>query len=305
MIGSPWAVVLAGGDGARVSELTRHGDGEPTPKQFWRAGRGSAMVRWALARARRLVPPERTLVVVNAAHRRFWDGLFDDLPVRNILVQPANRGTAAGILLPLLTIQARAGADTPTVFLPSDHAVRDEAVLHAALASALTTAATARGSVVLLGMEPDEDVRDYGWVLPADAGTCVAVRRFLEKPSDARLRSVRQAGGLINSFMFASRASALEEVMAATVPRLAARFRAHERVPLGVCDLHDLYDAVETADFSRDVLQQAEPRLLVMRVPPCGWSDLGTPERLRAFLGPEASGRPAEAAAQRRTAAAA
>jgi hypothetical protein len=33
-------------------------------------------------------------------------------------------------------------------------------------------------------------------------------------------------------------------------------------------------------DFSRDLLEGRESSLCVMRVPPCGWSDLGTPHRV-------------------------
>jgi hypothetical protein len=37
-------------------------------------------------------------------------------------------------------------------------------------------------------------------------------------------------------------------------------------------------------DLSRDVLQRSTAFLSVIRVPPCGWSDLGTPDRLHRFL---------------------
>jgi len=36
--------------------------------------------------------------------------------------------------------------------------------------------------------------------------------------------------------------------------------------------------------MSRDVLERSTPFLSVVRVPPCGWSDLGTLERLQRFL---------------------
>jgi hypothetical protein len=48
---------------------------------------------------------------------------------------------------------------------------------------------------------------------------------------------------------------------------------------------HRLYEGLPHMDLSRDVLQRASRFLSVVRVPPCGWSDLGTPERLRQYLG--------------------
>jgi hypothetical protein len=46
----------------------------------------------------------------------------------------------------------------------------------------------------------------------------------------------------------------------------------------------DLYRGVPKIDFSRQILQGAEPVLRVMQVPRCGWSDLGTPKRLARTL---------------------
>ncbi len=45
------------------------------------------------------------------------------------------------------------------------------------------------------------------------------------------------------------------------------------------------YETLVARDFSRDVLTGSPERLRVLRVPECGWSDLGTPARLERFLG--------------------
>jgi hypothetical protein len=46
-----------------------------------------------------------------------------------------------------------------------------------------------------------------------------------------------------------------------------------------------LYEELPTLDFSRDVLELADPRQLrVLAVRGCGWSDLGTPERVGQTL---------------------
>jgi hypothetical protein len=37
-------------------------------------------------------------------------------------------------------------------------------------------------------------------------------------------------------------------------------------------------------DFSRELLERCTDDLTVVAVPPCGWSDLGTPTRLMRFL---------------------
>jgi hypothetical protein len=40
------------------------------------------------------------------------------------------------------------------------------------------------------------------------------------------------------------------------------------------------YEELGSFDFCRDVLEGLEDRLSVLPVPPCGWSDLGTPDRV-------------------------
>src|SRR5678815_2008034 len=59
--------------------------------------------------------------------------------------------------------------------------------------------------------------------------------------------------------------------------------------------LLSLYDRLPELDFSRDLLEGRADDLCVMRVPPCGWSDLGTPRRVgeivQRFAGDEAAHR--------------
>jgi hypothetical protein len=47
----------------------------------------------------------------------------------------------------------------------------------------------------------------------------------------------------------------------------------------------ELYDRPPLIDFSRDILSEQESRTRALPVPPCGWSDLGTPERVAHALG--------------------
>ncbi|MGH3672304.1 MAG: hypothetical protein ACRDSH_16995, partial [Pseudonocardiaceae bacterium] len=41
-----------------------------------------------------------------------------------------------------------------------------------------------------------------------------------------------------------------------------------------------LYQRLPIIDFSRDIVPRQESCLRVVRVPSCGWSDLGTPKRV-------------------------
>ena len=278
-----WAVVLAGGDGQRVSALTLD-DGRPVPKQYCTFGAPDSMLRWALARARGVVPTERVVVVVAEQHRRFWEHELSDLPPENVIVQPRNRGTAAGLLLAFLHVFLRRDPRARLLVLPSDHHVADEGALRRSLLQALRAPRDADNRVLLLGMAPTECDPEYGWVLPAGAGPIAAVARFVEKPDAETVRGLMQDGALVNSFMLVAQASALLRLYEEALPGILRAFLGCLHGASGPGGVLGLYERIPNSDLSRDVLERTTHCLSVVRVPPCGWSDLGTPARIQLFL---------------------
>ena len=283
-----WVLVLAAGDGTRLAALTS-GAGGHVPKQFCSFCSDRSLLAQTLDRARALAPRERIAVVVAAGHRAFWQRELAQLPPGNVVVQPANRGTAAGLLLGALRVQQLEPQATVAV-LPSDHFFDDEGGLRNSLLTARDAAATWRRSVVLLGMTPDAPDEQYGWIVPtADGdGLTTGVQSFVEKPrADVAARLMRQ-GALWSSFILVARLAALLAVYERSQPALLAAFRegllrpAAASHPAAAADA--LYARLPPRDFSRDVLQSAADSLRLLAVPALGWSDLGTPERLRQCL---------------------
>jgi mannose-1-phosphate guanylyltransferase len=285
MTSVPWAVVLAGGDGDRVSAITRDAEGGAVPKQFWCRDGHAPMVRWALARARRIAPARQVLVVVKEAHRRHCQRHLADVPRESILVQPENRGTAAGVLRALVEIESRVSTAAPVVLLPSDHYVAEERVLHDALVVAVRAACEGDPPVVLLGISPSTPEHGYGWILPDAPGVVSRVRRFVEKPPVPHVTGMIRDGALINSFILVSRVHVLLALIERVYPDILHAFQRLAHDPADGPAARRLYEGLPFMDLSRDVLQRASRFLSVIRVPPCGWSDLGTPERLRQYLG--------------------
>ena len=284
--GQVWAVLLAAGDGSRVRDYTSGAAGEQVPKQFWAPRGRDSMLRWALSRALAIAPRERIVAVVAEQHRRWWKTDLDDLPSHNVVVQPANRGTTPGILLPVFEVLRR-DERAVVVILPSDHFVAHEPVLREALISALRAVSLDAGRLVLLGMEPTGRETDCGWIVPADVGGCGLTRpvaAFVEKPDRAAAQDLAHAGALLNSFILAARGDVLLRTCEPLAPHWLAGLRhwaaRSERAAL----LAQLYAELAASDFSRDVLEQVPQRLRVLAVRGCGWSDLGVPERLVPFL---------------------
>ena len=205
-----WAIVLAGGEGSRLRALSRDDADQPAPKQFCRLGCERPLLAAALERAERLVKPGRVMVSVVETHRHWWAAQLADRAPGTIVSQPVGRGTATGILFPLLRILDR-DPEARVLILPADHAVEEEAILLAALRRAERVAERRSDEVVLLGVTPTRPDTDLGWVLPSHDRDAHShrVAAFLEKPAPELARSLMVAGGMWNTFLVAATGTAL------------------------------------------------------------------------------------------------
>jgi mannose-1-phosphate guanylyltransferase len=281
-----WAIVLAAGEGERLHEITRDWRGLAVPKQFCSFQGGSSMLQVTLERAKRVAPPDHIVPIVAAHHAEWWEGELSELPVENVVVQPENRGTAPGILLPLLTILRRWRRPAVTIF-PTDHCVEDEHALHDALERAHKLLEPKDPRVIVLGMRPDRPDPDYGWIDGGGAGHdgLRPVRAVLEKPGTPAAEHLFRAGAFWNSFILVARGEGLLRLFEETQPLLVQLFASTMRHHgWSLATLRHLYGALPDVDFTRDVLARTTEHLHVLPVKPCGWTDLGTPERLGQWL---------------------
>ena len=280
-----WAVVLAAGDGTRLATLTTDPAGNAVPKQFCSLDGGRSLLEDAVARAARVVPAERVYVMVSEHHRRYWARMRRVMRETHTLVQPANCGTAHGILLAVLSILAR-DPFARILFLPADHHVRDESALAGAARTAVTRVGSEARGLALVGIEPEDPDPELGYIVPGPmlAHDTYAVLRFVEKPDPARARELLCAGALWNSFIFAADGASLLGIFRRRMPdSVEALSTALAREDSGRA-LRELYATLPSIDFSRAITQGSEQLLSVVAAPLCGWSDLGTPKRVGETL---------------------
>ncbi|HUN74073.1 MAG TPA: sugar phosphate nucleotidyltransferase [Steroidobacteraceae bacterium] len=284
-----WAVILAAGEGSRLQALTTLPSGIAIPKQFCSLYEGPSLLEEALRRGESVADRSHICAVVAEQHRCWWEGALTSLPDRNVIVQPENRGTANGILLPLMHILLRDPC-ARIVLLPADHHVLQEAVLTASLRDALEQLDSRSGETLLLGIQPGEVDPDLGYILPGetDGRGTLTVARFIEKPSHAVAAELIRAGGLWNAFIVVTTAGALLELFRQRIPQVVEAMRAAVRGDReqgsSIAAVAELYRRLPTIDFSRDIVAGQESRLRVLPVRPCGWSDLGTPKRVAEVL---------------------
>ena len=266
-----WALVLAGGDGTRLRELTRLISGAPIPKQYCRILGDRSLLEATLARVAPLVPRERTVVIVNRGHLELAWSQLAALPAQNLLVQPGNRDTGPGVLFSLLALARRQPDATVAVF-PSDHHIGDERRFRAHVAQMAQLVDEHPEKIALLGVEPNRPEGGFGYILPAT---------YL--PSLARNLAARIVGrgALWNSFVMVFRLSRmlelLHQVRPAGVSRLARLLDDPEALVAA-------YPSIAPWNFSRDFLARIPEHLAVVRAADVGWSDWGTPAAIEQTL---------------------
>ncbi len=279
-----WAIVLAGGDGTRLAELTEALHGRPVPKQFATVAGDRSMLQATLDRVARIVPARRTVIVVGRAHLAWARAQLAEYE-GTTLVQPASRGTATAILFALTWIRLHDREAHALVF-PSDHHVGDVPRFVDAVRTAGRTSCEL-GRLAVLGVAPELSDPDYGWIIagPPVAPACCSLECFVEKPGAETARRLHARGGLWNTFILAAPAQLVAELARRHLPDHARRFDILDRFSFapGAPDLDELYAAIEPADFSKHVLEPACD-LLVVPMHGTGWSDWGTPDRVLASL---------------------
>ncbi len=292
-----WCVILAAGSGRRLASITGG-----VPKQFWRRQREKSLLDDTVDRFAPLIPASQTLTVVDESHRAYVNALALPERLGEIIYQPEERGTAAGVLLGVLSLMAKS-PEAIVVLTPSDHGVRCPEVFRQGLRTAFDLIRHERSQVVLFGAEPDRAHGDYGWIAGDRAPRLdvpVHVAEFVEKPPADHARALLEAGAVWSTMVVAARGSALVDLYARHLPDLYATLAP--LISLEGADrrryLKAIYPTLSRHDFSGDLLGVAHGLSLLVWPSTMGWSDLGTPERLMAWSAADgASHRAASSAA--------
>jgi mannose-1-phosphate guanylyltransferase len=222
---------------------------------------GVAEIRAAIDRTGQLIPPSRLVVVLARGHEHDADGI----PGIHRVVQPAYRGSAVELFLPLSLI-ARHDRSAIVVALPADGVGQDEPAFLATLVRAAEAVAERPDLVVALGLAPPCP-RGAGWIepgapMPGLVGLGVReVRRFVRRPRFAQAAALRIGGGLVDTGVMVAAAETwlalgrrrLPDVLETLEPVQAALGRAEEHL---LCEA--VYEAMPYADLAHALLARDE-----------------------------------------------
>jgi len=284
-IGQLWSIVLAAGEGTRVRSFLSQLCGGRGIKQFCAIMGRRSMLEHTLERVEWLIPRQRTLIIVSHDHRQEAARQLAHWSSENIIFQPENRDTAAGILLPLAHIAHRDPLATVAIF-PSDHFILEEWKFMQAVRHAVWETQGFPWGLTLLGIEPDKVEDGYGWIEPAaeeENRTTRAVLRFWEKPTQKQAQVLWRRGALWNSFVCVVQCGTLWGMARQAVPDIYEDFKPIRQAlgkPQAELVTKKVYAKLRAVNFCSGICEPCASALRVLPVSGTGWSDWGSVDRI-------------------------
>lgn len=289
-----WGLILAAGDGTRLQGYVERLKGQHLPKQYVNFIGRRSMLEHTFERVEKLIAPAKIFTIVAKHHLQHRE-VRRQLTSRDrgtVIVQPANKETGPGILLPLMYLSKRCPGAIVSVF-PSDHFIleEDRFMDHVDLAS--KAVASNPSDIVLLATEAQGPEIEYGYIAPHDSSSELSlygtrpVARFVEKPAKAVADHLIESGGLWNTMVMVFKVKTVLEMFEQIHP---VAFRQFCQILDAIGTPHEqetvdqVYRNLTPMNFSKGFLEPVSalyPRAIhVMPVLQVFWSDWGSRQRI-------------------------
>jgi mannose-1-phosphate guanylyltransferase len=293
-----WGIVLSGGNGTRLRDLVYRKRADYLPKQYLSFIGKRSMLEHTLHRAEKLIPAQKLLIVTVKEHLHFDEARrqFASRSRECIVVQPQNKDTAPGILLPLIHLHKR-DPDAIVAVFPSDHFVLEEDIFMRHVDHAFRIVESDASRMVLLGLEPHGPDPEYGYIVPGEKigtfpiNSTRQVEMFVEKPPSESAKRIIERGALWNTMVMVFSCKTLLSVIQHAAPDLYHSFSPILDAPGTPAErnvVEEVYQNLKPVNFSKGVIEvlpfEHRGNLVVLPVQGVTWSDWGTPEHLSSTL---------------------
>lgn len=270
------ALIMAGGRGERFWPKSR----KSLPKQFLSlTDDGKTMIQLTVERILPLIDIDDIFIVTNTDYKELVKEQLPELPVQNILCEPAGRSTAPCIGLGAVYIRQKYGDAVMTV-LPSDHLIKFTDMFRATLKDAFELAESG-ANLVTIGITPDYPETGYGYIKfnPASLqGRAYQVDRFVEKPTlKVAEEYLATEEYLWNSGMFTWKASVILDNLQKYLPEMYNSLLKIEK-SVGTVDeeriLEKEYKEMQSISIDYGIMEKAENIYILPGT--FGWDDVGS-----------------------------
>ena len=290
-----WGIILSGGNGTRLRDFVFRRRADYLPKQYLNFIGKRSMLEHTFQRVEKLIPAQKLLVVIAKEHLQF-DEVRHQIaprPRKCIVIQPENKDTGPGILLPLMHLYKRY-PDAIVALFPSDHYILEEDLFMQHVDRAFRAVESDGSRIVLLGMEPNDPDPEYGYILyggKPDLDGDRTVEMFVEKPSAEAAKMIMRKGALWNTLVLVVTCKTLLQAIERATPEL---YRAFEPIqdaigtPEEQRETEQVYQKLTSVNFSKRVLEnfsyENRQNFRVLPVRGVTWKDWGTSDRLSKTL---------------------
>jgi mannose-1-phosphate guanylyltransferase len=287
-----WGIILAGGEGIRLRNLVRKIYGYDRPKQYCTFVGTRSLLKHTIDRASMIISPKKLKIVVNKDHSEFLDDEIKGMPQIDLVEQPIQKETGAGIVLPMLKVFYEDPESTVALF-PSDHFIIGESRFMGYVEKATKFVDDNPEMIVMLGIHTDRSETGYGWIEPESiindtyGARFFSVRRFWEKPSKNVTTFLVEKGCLVNTFVLIGKSKTFLYHANRNMPDLFKAFapiRSMIGTPFEKIMINRIYKYLPSHNFSKCVLENISRSLAVMEVNDVYWSDWGEEYRVNQDL---------------------
>ncbi len=279
-----WGIILAGGDGTRLQQYVKTKFGEIRPKQYCALIGSRSLLRHTIDRVAPLFSDHHLLTTINAGHTGWAHEDLKDRSLDTVVIQPYNRETGPGILLPLIHVH-HADPEAIVALFPADHLIVEEERYRSYILKAMNVVAEHPGLIIALGVSPKRLRSGYGWIEKGERmmNGLSFVRKFWEKPDEDTARRLYEQGCLVNTMILIGSSQQLMNLLEEHMNEVFAPSRKIENsigTMLESIVTEEVFKRIPSVNFSRRIMERTPENLCVLEMNDVYWNDWGDEERI-------------------------
>lgn len=273
-----YAVIMAGGQGSRLWPLSRINK----PKQFHQLLSDKSLLQETFGRLTPIFPTKDVFIATTKDYFPEVRKHLPEIAEKNYILEPALLGNAGSCALTSLILNKR-NPDSPAIFLPSDHVIKDLKNFYSIIEFAERLIEKNPTQIITIGIKPTKPDTNLGYIEIGDQAVggsempVFKVKSFREKPDYKSAKKFTDSWQYLwNSGIFIWKPSSMLNYIEDCLPNTHKVLDRISRF-LGRADegraIDEEYKNVDRTSIDYGVLEKIKDILVIPG--DFGWSDIG------------------------------